>query len=51
MCVGGEKVLKAIVLSPPQHIFTMEKEEYHREGINMAEVKFQDNKPLLVGTS
>ena len=32
----------------PQHIFTLEKQEYQREGINMAEVKFQDNKPLLV---
>jgi len=29
----------------------MKKEEYHREGISMTEVKFQDNKPLLVGTS
>ena len=30
-----------------QHIFMMELEEYKTEGINIRDVKFEDNKPLL----
>lgn len=30
-----------------EHIFTLEKQEYQREGISMTEISFQDNKPLL----
>ena len=32
-----------------EHIFAQELEEYRREGINTADVKYQDNKPVLVG--
>lgn len=31
-----------------KHIFTLEKEEYHREGIHSIEITFNDNQPLLV---
>ena len=31
-----------------QHIFTLELEEYKREGISAADVKFSDNKLILV---
>lgn len=30
-----------------KHIFTLEKEEYHREGIHSIEITFNDNQPLL----
>jgi myosin-3 len=30
-----------------QHIFSLELEEYKREGINAAAIKFDDNKPIL----
>ena len=32
-----------------EHIFALELEEYRREGINTADVKYQDNRPVLVG--
>ena len=32
-----------------QHIFMLEQEEYRGEGINWKEIKFVDNKSLLVG--
>lgn len=32
-----------------KHIFTLEKDEYNREGIHSIEITFNDNQPLLVG--
>lgn len=33
---------------PPQHIFSLEQEEYKREGVDWTEIKYRDNRPLLV---
>ena len=30
-----------------QHVFTLEQEEYKKEGIDWNEIKFVDNQPLL----
>lgn len=34
-----------------QHIFQLEQEEYTKEGIDWNEIKFVDNKPLLVSAT